>query len=127
MATYQVGSGTIGGQSVRFSPVHREFNDTTSVLTVTVSVPVSYEDMTAALWVAVHGGSTLGEVLDDVHTVIVEELFNDNGAVDAARLAIAELALGTPEWEQLVQLQLAVLRTYGSTVSAARPALAVAR
>lgn len=99
-----------------FSPTHRVGNDTPAVLACTVTMPLSFEDAVAALWVAARNGILQEDMTgpDDLHAVVVYTLVNHNADVAAARRELDEVADGSPEWQAAMQLTMAVVRTYGN-------------
>jgi hypothetical protein len=114
-----VATGTIAGLAetftAAFSPAHRVGNDTPAVLACTVTMPLSFEDAVAALWVAARNGILQADMVgpDDLHAMVVYTLVNHNTDVAAARRELDDVADGGPEWQAAMQLTMAVVRAYG--------------
>jgi hypothetical protein len=113
-------TGTIAGFAetftATFTPSHRVGNDTPAVLACTVTMPLSFEDAIAALWVAAHNGTLREDMTgpDDLHAVVVYTLVNHNPDVATARRELDTVADGSPEWKAAMQLTMAVVRAYGN-------------
>ncbi|RCW37490.1 hypothetical protein DFQ14_1277 [Halopolyspora algeriensis] len=112
----------VGGRSVEYTPTHREATETPAALSMSVTVPMSLEDITAALWLVIDGGMPLDE-LDDIeftHRMVVETLITEgSAAVTDARHALAELKPGTARANVAVAVRAKVAELYGQ---AAMPA-----
>lgn len=125
--TTDLATGTIAGLAetftTTFSPAHRVGNDTTAVLACTVTMPLSFEDVVAALWVAARNGILQEDMTrpDDLHAVVVYTLVNHNTDVAAARRELDDVADGSPEWQAAMQLTMAVVRAYGNSAPPAAP------
>jgi hypothetical protein len=122
---------TINGQTTQFEAHHRMDNPTPAAFEVSFTVPVSFEDIVAAVWVMgnIYGGE-LNDFTDDpadtfsIHTVVTAMLFNHNNEVGDAHAAIARVQPGTDLAEFLDQVRARVAAAYGlpvGPVPAARP------
>lgn len=127
LATDVQATGSIAGHEAQFTPLHRQGNDTPVALYATVTVPLSYEDVVAALWHAVSGGITLPE-LDNpatVHWIVLDTITNAMPEVEQACLTIADMTAGGEQWETLTRLRMLVLTTYATDAGVgSRPVLA---
>ncbi|KAA5836016.1 hypothetical protein F1721_06620 [Saccharopolyspora hirsuta] len=107
--------GQINGQYTEFEAAHRAFNNTPAALQVTISVPMSYEDIAAAYYTCIVLGGTLSD-LDDVeyaHKLVFDTLINDTGDnIDAARRTMAEAKPGTPEYVLVQAIQARVIELF---------------
>ncbi|MGI8310477.1 hypothetical protein [Saccharopolyspora hattusasensis] len=94
--------GMVNGQVTEFTAAHRAFNDTPAAMQLTLTVPMSYEDIAAAYYLFINGGGLLSD-LDDAdwaRQVLFDTLFNDSAAaIEETRLEMAELEPGTEEHE----------------------------
>ncbi len=50
------------GQVTEFTAAHREFNDTPPAMQLTLTVPMSYEDIAAAYYLFINGGGLLSDL-----------------------------------------------------------------
>lgn len=94
--------GTVNGQRAEFIPVTREFNDTPAEVAVTISMPMSYEDIAAVFFLVVNGGGLLSDLDDAVYArrLLLDTLINDSAhRIEETRLEMAELEPGTDEHE----------------------------
>jgi hypothetical protein len=119
-AAYQAADvvvGSIGRHPVRFSAGHRVGNDTPAVTALEVSLPVSFADITAALWVATGNGvwqTDMAADPDAIHAVVAYTLVNHNTDVAAARRELDTVPDGSSAWETVIGLRMAVVRAYGT-------------
>lgn len=113
-------SGTVAGRRARFLPVHLEFAETPATTEVTMTLPVSIEDLVAALYC--WKGLPLSDLVDPtlMSQLIMEGLLYRYKLFLAARREVAALLPSSPEWERVTQLREAVHRVYGVGVPAPR-------
>jgi hypothetical protein len=100
--------GRIAGHDVQFVAPYREANPCPVALHATITVPLSLEDIQAALWVQLKGGFTTDDLTNDadVHELILSTLMDQRCFdIDDARhhLATAELASVDGELAQWVR------------------------
>ncbi|SDX91470.1 hypothetical protein SAMN05216215_101756 [Saccharopolyspora shandongensis] len=110
--------GMVGENHAKFFPTHREGNDTPVVMQVSMSLPVSLEDIEAVLWIAVNGGMTLDEreLGDDAfaHEMVLETFLHEgSNRVYEARLDIEEIKPGGGDWALLMMVRKRVRELYG--------------
>jgi hypothetical protein len=112
-------TGTVGGHAGEFIPVHRQENDTPVALTLTMTLPMSLEDVTAALWflVADYPRDELDDVLGDppyLHRLVLESAhcagFDE---LESVRLGFADIEPGTLAHEFLTLVRTRVADLYG--------------
>lgn len=94
-------TGTVGGHACEFAVPLRDGNHTPVVMQVSMTVPVSLEDIEAVLWLIAPG-------LDDsdwddepyVHGLVAQTLLSAGApAIEAARLHLAATTPGSDEHE----------------------------
>jgi hypothetical protein len=117
-------TGMVGRHRADFIPVHRECNNTPAALTVTLAVPMSLEDITAVLWVAICGtGMPVCELAADpqwVHRVVCETVFAVGGfKVDDTRRDIVDIRVGHTDYPTLTELRHLVSRLYATPAAPA--------
>lgn len=124
------GAGTIAGYNTEVEFLHREPNNTTPVLMyATVTVPLSYDDIVAAVWTAT-AGMSLDEVDGDpagcfgLAKLVLETLVSDNAGVSEARYAIQEIRPGNADYDELCRVRALVTQCL---FTPATPALPVPR
>ncbi|SDY10430.1 hypothetical protein SAMN05216215_10203 [Saccharopolyspora shandongensis] len=110
--------GMVGENHATFFPSHREGNDSPVVMQVSMSLPVSLEDIEAVLWIAVNGGMTLDEreLGDDqyAHEMVLETLLHEGGnRIYNARMDIEEIKPGGGQWALLMMIRKRVRDLYG--------------
>lgn len=92
MTTYT--TADVNGQTMPFAVALRDGNDTPVAMHFTMRVPVSFEDLTAALWVALLGGLSLYDLADDeflADTAFQTLLAESAADITDARLMLEEL------------------------------------
>lgn len=86
--------GQVNGRKVKFIASNREYEDTSVVAVVALTVPISLDDVAAALWIMVLGGLTFDELADDdvALSEIMSTVYNDGSlAIVNARCEMDEL------------------------------------
>ncbi|MFJ8912047.1 hypothetical protein [Amycolatopsis sp. NPDC102389] len=89
--------GQVNGHRAQFIPIHRQDNDTPVAATMVLAIPMSVEDVTAALMSITDGMSRkeLSEVLGDdnvVRELAMETVFGLGGfGLERARLDLAKV------------------------------------
>lgn len=116
----QTAAATLADRATRFRPMYRDGNDTPIALYATVTLPMSYDDLVAALWVV-----TAGIPLEDMDpnptdefgilTLTVDILVNDNRGVTNALAEIDTITPGSPLAADLARVRAAVTATFGLT------------
>ncbi|PKW13911.1 hypothetical protein [Saccharopolyspora spinosa] len=94
--------GMANGQVTEFTAAHRAFNDTPAAMQLTLTVPMSYEDIAAVYYLVMNGGGLLSDLDDEAwaREVLFDTLFNDSAEnIESNRLEMAELEPGTEEYE----------------------------
>jgi hypothetical protein len=107
----------LGDQAVTFTPIYREGNTTVPVITFTASLPLSAEDVTAALWLLVCDGVPVSELADSpawTHELVSETVLANAGDLDEVRRTLALVKPGDAGWDDLAALQGLVERLYVS-------------
>lgn len=110
-------TGTINGHNVEFTSLHREDNDTPVTTSVTVTMPMSVEDLAAALWILVTGGMTFEELTDDqvARELVLETVFAEGGLKLAdARQAMSATRPRTTEHRLARQVQARAVEVFGT-------------
>lgn len=119
------GVGTVGACGpVRFSPVHRESDPAPALLAVSLTVPMSAEDVVALLWLAIRFDAlddAVAELEADpgfVHQTVLEGLVAHSGfEIEAARSTLATQdshgGIEVPPADIVEQLRALVARHYG--------------
>lgn len=117
-------AATIGDRTATFLPAHRDGTDTPAALTLNVALPVSHDDLAAALWLLVcNYGLTLAELDDDAnaHMVIVDTLVGESATnVESARFAADALTAGTDDHQLYTAVRARVDALYGPAPQPAR-------
>jgi hypothetical protein len=110
-------TGTMAGHAVKFTAVHREENETPVAVELTMALPLSLEDIEAALWIVINGGMTFDELTDDdfVRQMVAETLLAEGGSsVTDARLALASFRPRTSEYVIARQIRRRVREVFGT-------------
>lgn len=112
-------TGTVAGRAAEFVAVHRQENDTPATASLTMTVPMSLEDITAALWILVSDGYPVADLREDgpahVHALVLETVLAEGcSALDVARLNLASIAAGSQQHSALCELRSLVTELYGS-------------
>lgn len=121
MARTPLARGSVGRHTARFIPEHRQDNDTPEALELSLTVPMSLEDVTAALWYLVGCWplDELDEALADaayLHGLVLEVVLTAGMAeVDSERHSLARFTPGTEGYEALCRLRARVAELYGPT------------
>lgn len=120
--------GTIGGHDTEFLPVHRQANDTPATVTATLTVPLSFEDITATIAYLFFDSpiEDLRDVLADagyVHRIVLETLLAAGcDRVESERLSLADVTPGTPGYEHVCLIRNRVAQLYGAPARTCRTA-----
>lgn len=112
----------LGDQSVAFTPIYREGNTTVPVITFTACLPLSAEDVTAALWLLVRDGVPVGDLADSpswTHELVCETVVANAGELDEVRRSLARMTPTAHGWADLAALRTLVERLYVSPEVAA--------
>ncbi|PFG48670.1 hypothetical protein ATK36_3772 [Amycolatopsis sulphurea] len=127
-----MGRALVGGVATEFVPTHREQNETPILMNLGMVVPVSAEDLVAAMW----DGTTymsqdeLADTLTDtayLRQLVVENLFALGGnGVEAARIALAAVEPGSWDAQRADMIRPAVTEL-AAAHSAARRARSTLR
>jgi hypothetical protein len=126
-------TGTIAGHHTEFTPIHREGNPTPVAFEVTMTVPMSTEDIVAALWVTLNSGYTMADLLNPpcprfaAQAIVLETLLAEGARVQEALVEIPEVRPGTEEGALLAQLRAFVAEQFPTPAPAACPAPRPAR
>ena len=101
--------GSIAGHSHSFRAAHRDGNDTPITTTVTLTVPMSHEDIEGALWWLLRDeGVTFEDIAtdDDAVWFLLESMIgHGTSAVESYRLDLADLRPGDPSYEHFLRLR----------------------
>lgn len=111
-------TATIAGHEVEFTALHREENDTPVTTAVTVTMPMSLEDLASALWIVVNGGMTFEELTDDqvCRELVLETVFAEGGLkLSDARIAMEETRPRTADHHIARQVKARVAKVFGPT------------
>ncbi|MCA1194437.1 hypothetical protein [Saccharopolyspora sp. 6V] len=112
--------GSIGGHGVVFQAAHRDGNDTPAAVQVSMTVPMSYEDIVAALYIVATGGMGLDELADDdmVRRVVVETLLSEDSAfLTSVSVDLEEARSGSAEYALAQALRARVVEVFAPTAS----------
>jgi len=92
-------SGTVAGHACRFAVALRDGNPTPVVAQVSMTVPVSLEDIEAVLWFVSPGLDDADWADDDyLHGLVAGTVLAENfTAIESARLQMAALTPGSDE------------------------------
>lgn len=119
--------GQVNGHRAQFIPTHRQDNDTPVTATMLLAIPVSVEDVTAALmWVSDGMSKTeLVEILDDegvVRELAMEMVFALGGdGLERERLALAKVKPNSWDSVRLPLIRGRVAELFGSSVRVPAP------
>lgn len=120
-------SGTVAGHSCQFAVALRDGNPTPVVTQVSMTVPMSLEDIEAVLW-SVSPGMDGADWADDdyLHGLIAGTVLADSYAyIEGARLHLESLTPGCDEYEFAQWLRWRVRQLYapdaGSVPCSSRP------
>lgn len=122
---HRMSTGTVGGYGAEFIAAHRQYNETPVALHVTVTVPMSLEDVTAALWwlVADWPRRDLDKVLTDtafLHRMVLESVTGAGlDELEDARLGLAEIRPRTAAHKALARVRARVTELYGTATAPA--------
>ncbi|GAA0533692.1 hypothetical protein GCM10009533_36040 [Saccharopolyspora spinosporotrichia] len=110
--------GMVGDHHATFIPTHREDNDTPIVMQVSMSVPVSLEDVEAVFWILVNGGATLEpcELGDDqyAHAMVLETFLHEgSNRIYLVRQDIEDIKPGSGDYALLLMIRRRVAELYG--------------
>ncbi|CAL99819.1 hypothetical protein A8924_0868 [Saccharopolyspora erythraea NRRL 2338] len=110
--------GMVGDHHATFIPTHREDNDTPIVMQVSMSVPVSLEDIEAVFWIAVNGGMLLDEreLGNDqyAHEMVLETFLHEgSNRICLAREEIEDIKPGSGDYALLMMIRRRVAELYG--------------
>jgi hypothetical protein len=111
-------TATMAGRTAAFLPMYRDGNDTPIAFHATITLPVSYADLVAALWV-VTAGTPLDELDTDptdrfgIPAMVMDALVNDNAGVTDALAAIDNITPGSPLAADLARVRAAVTAAFG--------------
>jgi hypothetical protein len=111
----------LGEYRTRFMPIYREANTAPATVTMTVALPLSLEDITAALWIVISGGDTVGRLRDDpqwTHELVCETVVAEAGKLEEIRLELDAMCQLDEGWSELVALRALVACLYGTPVRA---------
>jgi hypothetical protein len=115
--------GTVAGLSTQVTVQHRENNATAIALDMSVTIPMSLEDVTAVLWIVWSGGCPLEEItVEDglMHRMVLETYLAEGGSrIEETLCHLADVKPGSSEHEDLQRLRDLVTRVYGATPAAA--------
>jgi len=110
--------GKVNGHRVEFTPTHREDNPTPVVTTMVLAVPMSIEDITAALMYITNGSSDADVadwLADDtaVRQSVMETVFGLGGhELGRERLAVASIDPDGPDGERLAMVRACSVRVF---------------
>jgi hypothetical protein len=119
MARTPLSPGRVGSNTTRFLPVHRQENETPVALELSLTVPMSLEDVTAALWYLVGAWplDELDDALNDaawLHRMVLEVVLAMGAeALESERLSLAQIKPGTAGAGALSRLRARVAELYG--------------
>jgi hypothetical protein len=126
MATVEMASGSIAGQATRFIPVHRQHNETPATITLAMAIPMSLEDVAAALY-HVSDSWTMEELhcfladADQVRQLVPEALLAAGAdEIESTRLGFADVVPGTAEFEYLAAIRVRVAELFGTPLLPSR-------
>lgn len=118
-------TGTVAGKPADFIAVHRQENDTAATANMTMTVPMSLEDITAVLWFLVSDGYLIDDLHDDspdgVHALVLETaLATGMSRLETARQEMGAFPAGSEEHDSVTQLRSLVASLYGPAKRACR-------
>lgn len=107
-------SGTVAGHACRFAVALRDGNPTPVVTQVSMTVPMSLEDIEAVLWFVSPGLDDADWADDDyLHGLIAGTVLADSfTSIEAARLRMEALTPGSDEYEFAQWLRRRVRQLY---------------
>lgn len=126
-------SASVAGHATEYIPVHREGDPAPVELELMVSVPLTVEDVTGALWWLVGENWSAADQDDlltdteELHRMVVELVMAlGGGGVEDARLALEEVRPGTAQARVVQRIRGRVRKLYAPVPAPrAHPALAV--
>ncbi|WP_326945441.1 hypothetical protein OG439_38505 [Amycolatopsis sp. NBC_01307] len=119
----------VNGHRVEFAPAHREGNQSCVVTTITMGVPLSFEDITAVLMYVTDGSSRedLIDWLADpalVRRTVIESAWAMGGfAIEQERLKLAGIESGTWDSERLDLAWTCSVRVFATDTDVPAPRL----
>ncbi|MGW4831336.1 hypothetical protein ACWEOG_27395 [Amycolatopsis japonica] len=112
--------GSVDGHRVQFIPTHRQDNDTNVVTSLVMAIPVSIEDVTAALMFLTWGASAadvvaeLGRPDDAVRGTVMETMFCIGGdELSSQRMRLDEIEPGSWDATRLEMVRARVSELFG--------------
>lgn len=117
--TADTATGTIAGHTTQFTPLHREGNTTPALLQMTTTIPLSYEDIVAAVWVLTSFGSDLADLPTDtnnpnnLYSLVMNTIMTSNTQVTDALYEIQNIRPGTDEHADLTDIRALVATAFG--------------
>lgn len=109
-------TGTVGRHTAEFHPSHRDGNDSAVMTHMHLALPVSHEDLVAALWVLVRGGLEPADLDEDAfaHRAVLDTVLSiGTFELGHMREEIAAMFPGTDDYELVRQLRRRVTALYG--------------
>ncbi|OLZ43417.1 hypothetical protein [Amycolatopsis keratiniphila] len=118
--------GQVDGHRVQFIPTHRQDNDSQVVTSLVMAIPVSIEDITAALMFLTFGASKtdviaeLGRPDDEVRGTVMETVFCLGGDdLESHRLGLDEIEAGSWDAQRLEMIRTRVSELFGPAAALA--------
>jgi hypothetical protein len=110
-------SATIAGQTTGFLPMYRDGNTSPVVFTAVISLPLSVDDLVAAVWVLTYG-CPLDEIPLDpgerygLPAMVMDTLVGNNFEVTNALALIPEIQPGSEDYALLCQVRAVVAQAF---------------
>jgi hypothetical protein len=121
MSTPLVASGLLGAHATSFPSVLREGTDRHPVTAVTLTIPVSHDDVEAVFWWLIHQGVQFTELADPATAVfyLCDALAHERThTFEEARHTVGALAPGTVEHGRYLRVRALVDDLIGSRMPA---------
>lgn len=122
-------TGCVGGYSSRFATTLRDGTPTQATVPVTLTLPVSLEDIEALLWVQLCGGWSIEDLTNDavVHELVLTTLLDERGTditdardylslIDPTSVDYTDAAWVRADW-----IRRRVAELYGTSQTAPQP------
>ncbi len=109
MALSDLAVGTLGGEPMSFPAAHRDSNSTAITTTVVFTVPMSHEDVEAALWQLVRDeGVTFNDLADDRNArwLLLDSILGRGvTAIESYRMDLEALSPVDPAYPMMLRLR----------------------
>jgi hypothetical protein len=121
--TADTATGTIAGHTTQFTPLHRDGNTTPVQFQMTATMPLSYEDIVAAVWVLACDGFDLADMPTDtsdpfnIYRLVMTTVMTNNSGMADALYEVQDIRPGTEHHVILTDIRALVTAAFGREVA----------